>query len=141
MLVDTNILIYAINTTSPKRRAAQQFFQKEKRNLFLAHQNICEALRVLTHPKLPNPMSQREAMMAVSSISSAVSMVWPDYGTLEIALALIAKYRLTADHVFDAYLAGTALTHGITEVATDNERDFGVFEEITVFNPLVARGN
>lgn len=37
MLVDSNILIYAINSSSPKHRMAQEFLQTQANNIVIAH--------------------------------------------------------------------------------------------------------
>src|SRR3989344_1423572 len=120
MLVDSNILVYAINSVSPKSQKALKFLQDHIGNLELAHQNIFETLRVLTHPKFPHPMKPAEAILALERIMEACRIIHPDYRTHQIALELMKKYRLSSDKIFDGYLVATALANGITEIATDN---------------------
>ena len=60
MLLDSNILVYAINVRSPKNQVAQKFLQENLKELVVAHQNILETMRVLTHPKFPHPLSVRK---------------------------------------------------------------------------------
>ena len=48
MLVDTNILVYAINLSASKHELARNFLRNEFQNVVIAHQNILESLRVLT---------------------------------------------------------------------------------------------
>lgn len=137
MLVDSNILVYSINIPSPKHKKAQKFLQKNIGNLEVAHQNIFETLRVLTHPKFPSPMRINSALDAIESILRGCRIISPDYRTHRIALGLIKKYRLSADRVFDAYLAATALTNYIDTIATDNVRDFKKLPELTIINPFI----
>lgn len=141
MLVDTNILVYAINSASPKQKVAQQFLQEHKNHLYIAHQNICEALRVLTHSKFSHPMNERDAIKAISRITSSLTVIRPDSGTIDIALSVIMKYHLRANLIFDAYLVATVLTNDISVIATDNVRHFRIFEEISAINPFAARSN
>jgi len=141
MLVDTNILVYAVNSASPKQKMAQYFLQDQKSHLFVAHQNICEALRVLTHPKFFHPMTERNAIAAITRIASVLTIVSPDLGTIDITLALILKYQITSNMIFDAYLTATGLTNDIAVIATDNERHFRIFKEIMVFNPFAIQKN
>lgn len=54
MLIDSNILIYAINLDSPKSKIAQEFLKENLDNLEITHQNILESIRILTHPKFSN---------------------------------------------------------------------------------------
>lgn len=136
VLIDSNILVYAINNSSPKQQIAQHFLQTNIDHLVVTHQNVFESLRVLTHPKFQIPMSSADAIAAVSVITDHCRIIAPDYETLELALALVKKYRLTGDKIFDAYLTATALSMGVTAVATDNTRDFSPFEEINTINPF-----
>src|ERR1035437_3026977 len=94
ILVDSNILIYAINRSSPKHLAAQEFLQENIGKFVLAHQNILESLRVLTHKKFAHPMTPIEASAAVSNISDACRIITPDRTAYHLALRLISKYGL-----------------------------------------------
>ncbi len=136
ILIDSNVLVYAINSSSPKHTAAQAFLQAHNGHMVLAHQNIFETLRVLTHKKFPNPMAVNDAVRAINSIAQHCHIVAPDQGAHHITLALMQKYGLGGDKIFDAYLAAAALSAGITTIATDNTKDFQLFEGITLLNPF-----
>lgn len=137
MLIDSNILVYAINRRSPKYKVAQFFLQNNIENLEVAHQNILEALRVLTHPKFPSPMKIQDALKAISSITKTCRVIHPEEKTRYITLLLIEKNKLISDQIFDAYLVATALSNGINTIATDNIRDFKKFKEIKLLNPFL----
>lgn len=141
MLIDTNIIIYAINKSSPKHARAKQFLTQEQNNLVVAHQNILEALRVLTHAKFASPMSFSAAETSVTAITNAATIIVPTEETIAIAIALMHKYTRAANRIFDAYLVATMLTHDMKRIATDNERDFTMYEEIAVLNPFRVSGN
>lgn len=136
ILVDSNILIYAINDSSPKQTLAQDFLRANIGRLFVAHQNVFESLRVLTHSKFQTPMPSNDAIAAVNAITEHCRIIAPSYETLEIALALVKKHALSGDKLFDAYLAATALSVGVMAIATDNTKDFLPFEEINTINPF-----
>ena len=136
MLIDSNILVYAINVSSPKHTTAQKFLQENIEKLVVAHQNIFETIRVLTHPKFPTPLSTADALEAVKRISVACRIIAPDYKTHNIALELIHKYNLKADQVFDAYLTATAISNNVMTIATDNVKDFKKFN-LNLLNPFV----
>lgn len=138
MLLDTNIIIYAINTASPKHTKAQQFIREYQSKLAIAHQNIFEALRVLTHPNFPSPLTVPKAIQAVENIAEALHIIFPTFETHHLATELIKKYHLTADKVFDAYLVATAITNGIETIATDNTKDFQLLTEVETHNPFLT---
>lgn len=135
-MIDSNILVYSINISSPKHKKAQDFLKKNIGKFAVAHQNIFETLRVLTHPKFPNPMKTPDAIKALEPILKAGDVISPDYKTHQIALELIKKYNLASDKVFDAYLVATCLSSSIDTVATDNVKDFKIFPQIRVINPF-----
>lgn len=136
MLIDTNIIIYAINADSSKHKAAKAFLEESRANLEVAHQNILEGLRVLTHPKFAAQMSSKQAMEAILSITSVCKLISPQHQTIYIALELIKKYKMSSDQVFDCYLAATALSNSIDIIVTDNVKDFKKFKEIKILNPF-----
>lgn len=138
MLVDSNILVYSVNSSSPKHRKAQNFLLRNLGDLEAAHQNIFETIRVLTHPKFPSPMKIDDAISAVENLLTGLTIISSDYRTHRIALELIKKYKLSSDKVFDAYLVATALSNDIETIATDNTKDLQKFAGlINAFNPFV----
>lgn len=137
MLVDTNILIYAINADSPKHKPAKQFLSENKENLLISHQIIFEAIRVLTHPKFSQPMTPKSAVKSISAIVEVCQKIYPNQETYYLTLELIKQFSLSGNRIFDCYLAATAITNGVYEIATDNTKDFKKFIEIKIINPFV----
>jgi hypothetical protein len=135
-LIDSNVLIYAINSASPKHKAAQAYLQEHIGQMALAHQNITESLRVLTHKQFSHPMAPDKAIKAINNIAEHCHVIAPEQGAHHIAIALMQKYKLGGDKIFDAYLTATALSAGITTITTDNTKDFLVFQEISIINPF-----
>ena len=136
MLIDSNILIYAINIASTKHEVAQKFIKNTKENFAIADQNIFETLRIITHPRFPKPMEPKAAVNAISRLVESFQIIIPNPKTQFLAFQLIDKFEIRGIRVFDAYLAATALSNDIDTIATDNVRDFKVFSQITVFNPF-----
>ncbi len=139
ILVDSNILIYAINTSSPKNRLAREFIKTSFRNsqLYLAQQNITESLRILTHKKFPHPWPIEDAVNQISKFTDKVLIISPNIKTLFYFLEIVKKTKITGNKIFDAYLAATALSNNIDTIATDNIKDFSIFKEVKVINPFI----
>lgn len=136
MIVDSNILVYSIDKLSTKHKQAQKFLQENLGTLEITHQNIFETLRVITYSKFPNPMKIEDALDAVEQILRVCDIICPNWKTQSLAIELIKKYKISSDMVFDAYLAATALSNGIYEIATDNTRDFEKFKQLKIINPF-----
>jgi len=135
MLIDTNILIYSLNADSPKYAAAQNFLKKHKEDLEITHQNILEAIRILTHTKFPDPMDPKQAVEAILKIAESGRIISPNFRTVLVSLEFTKKHSLVGNRIFDAYLAATALTNGVDVIATDNVKDFQKFP-IKIINPF-----
>lgn len=136
MLVDTNILIYAVNKDSLRNKQAKKFLKENQGKFIVAHQNIIEAIKVLTQPKFSKPLEPKLAIEAVLKITEGCQIIAPKPGTEFIALELIKRSRLSGNRIFDAYLAATVLSNGVETIATDNVKDFSKITEITVINPF-----
>lgn len=136
MIIDSNILIYAINADSPKHKKAQTFLRENLEELEITHQNILETVRVLTHQKFSKPMGLKSALTAIQAIARFCRIISPTPTTYYLWLELVKRYALTGNRIFDAYLAATALSNGIDVVATDNVLDFKKFKGLTVINPF-----
>ena len=136
ILVDSNILIYAFNISSPKHKKARKFLEINFNELVLAHQNILETFRVLTHPKFPKKINSKELLNAIDNITKAIEIIYPGSQTYYLTLELIKKYSLKLDLVSDAYLAATALSNNVNIIATDNVGDFKKFNELEILNPF-----
>lgn len=141
MLVDTNILIYAINSHAAQHVMARDFLRKEFSRLVIAHQNILETLRVLTHPTFPSPVSQEDAINIADHVVRSFHVISPTQETFILFWSLLKKYPHVSNRIFDVYLIATALSNGVRVIATDNDRDFRIFTEITVVNPFARLNN
>ena len=136
ILLDSNVIVYALNNSSPTHAKSQEFIRENVKNLCLSHQNILESIRVLTHPKFSSPMSPRKANEAVWEIAGALKLITPNQEALFLVRELINKYNLKGNKIFDAYLVATAMANEIFSIATDNIKDIQVFEEINPVNPF-----
>ena len=136
ILLDSNIIIYSLNKLSPKCMQAQGFIVENQSNLVVAHQNINETLRILTHKTFPSSMTSGQALKAVDGILLGLEIINPLPVTYNIVKELISLYKLKGNTVFDAYLVATMLSNDINHIATDNVKHFKLFKQIKVVNPF-----
>lgn len=80
-------------------------------------------------------MPVKDAIDAIERIMKVSKIITPNYMSHHIALEFIKKYELKGNRIFDAYLAATAISHGIDEIATDNEKDFKIYP-LVIINPF-----
>ncbi|MBD3365760.1 PIN domain-containing protein [candidate division WWE3 bacterium] len=131
-LLDSNVLVYAVNAKSDFHGEALQVYNQLELGLFkgiVAHQNVLEATRVLTHGKYKETLSPSVALERMAPVLSLCRIVHPGYHSWRIVSELITKYDLKSNMVFDAYLVATMLTNDIHRVVTFNSTDFELFSE------------
>lgn len=140
MLVDANLLLYAVDREAAEHEAAAAWFTETlrgQRRVGLAWSTIGAFLRISTHPRIyQRPLS--------SDVATGFVADWLDAGPVWIPPATpmtFAQYRSITDQVSvtgnlvpDALLAALALEHGLTVMTTDT--DFGRFDGVPFTNPL-----
>jgi predicted nucleic acid-binding protein len=141
-LLDTNIIVYAADTSSP-------FHQNSKNirdNALLGNIEVCvcpqvlmEFFAILTDSKrVKNQRAPEEVIAEMEKNLSSkknISMIYPKRDTLPKTIELLGKYNLKRQTVFDAQLVATMLSNNVTRIYTYNQDDFLKFEEIEVLLP------
>ncbi|MDC8446957.1 MAG: type II toxin-antitoxin system VapC family toxin [Nitrospira sp.] len=143
ILVDANLLIYAIDTSSPQhpaaRRCIEQLFSS-RADVGLAWIVILAFLRLTTHPAvMRHPLSTESALSYVDDWLNlpSVTLLAPGSGHWAIFRRLMKMAHPTGNLTSDAHLAALAIEHGCEIYSTDS--DFNRFHGITHINPLVTR--
>jgi hypothetical protein len=142
MLVDANILLFAVDETSPFHRSAAGWLEDRlngSRRVGLPWQTLGAFLRISTHPRAAeHPLSPAEAWSFIKEWLAA-DVVWiplPTEHHAEVLGSLVTGYQLRGNLVSDAQLAALAIEHGLTLCSADT--DFARFREIRWENPLQA---
>lgn len=140
MLVDANILLYAVDETSPFHERARDWMEETlngSRRVGLPWASLTAFLRIVTNPRaLADPLAPAEAWALVDAWLDAPT-VWvptPDRGHREILGRLVGDLDLRANLIPDAVLATLCIEHGLEMVSADT--DFARFTELTWHNPI-----
>ena len=140
MLVDANILLYAVDEESPFHVPAKAWMDEAlngPRRVGLPWMSLTAFLRISTNPRaLVHPLSAGEAWELVEDWLDAPS-TWvpgPGRGHRAILGRLLGGLDLRANLVSDAVLAALCIEHGLQMVSADS--DFARFDEITWTNPV-----
>jgi len=145
--IDTNILVYALDSESPLHLKAIDFVNSALRGelkMGISPQVIGELYATITNPKkASHPLSPNEAIDVISPIWEAENIrgIFPKQETLELTLSLVKRYQLKSLDFFDAQIVATMLDNGVTTIYTVNEDDFAIFKEIKAVNPLKPLSN
>ena len=140
MLVDANLLIYAVDETAPEHRRAADWLTSQlngDRRVGLPWESLNAFLRITTHPRASSqPLRPSEAWRFVHDWLS-VDLVWIPVATrrhADVLAGLLDRYRIAGNLVPDAHLAALAIEHGLEICSADT--DFARFSEVRWRNPL-----
>lgn len=139
VLFDSNILIYAHDTSSPFHEKSMQAIKSSLKfeDVFFSTQNYLEAFRIWTQ-KIPKPITGKQAWQIIQYYlsHSSITTIYPSIKMVSKLHELTDKYEISGVHIFDAQLVATMLEHNVKTIYTENIKDFIKFKEISVVNPL-----
>jgi uncharacterized protein len=140
MLVDANLLLYAVNEDDARSAVARDWLTEQlngNRRVGLPWLSLGAFLRISTHPRAwVQPLSAATAWSLVDDWLSAPAAWVPNPGDRHPAILaeLITRHELTGNLIPDAMLAALAIEHGLSVCSADS--DFARFDEITWTNPV-----
>ncbi len=139
MIIDANLLLYAVDSKSPHHRVASDWLEQTMtgpRRIGLPWQTIGAFLRIVTHPRVTaNPLDSSTAWRFVRDWLAQPQVWIPPAGerTSQILGDLLAG-GVTGNLIPDAQLAAIAIEHGVA--VASNDSDFARFGQCRWFNPL-----
>lgn len=139
--VDTNVLLYAADESSPRHEAAAGLLAELAGGtplVYLFWPTLLGFVRVATHPNVfRDPLTHQEAADAVERL-----LARPNVQVVGEGERFWASYRRAVEAVDprgnlvpDAHLVGLMNEHGVTTIWT-HDRDFRKFDGITVRDPF-----
>jgi toxin-antitoxin system PIN domain toxin len=140
MLLDANLLLYAVHKGTPQHRATSAWLTEQlngTRRVGLPWLSLGAFVRISTHPRaFERPLAPATAWERVTDwLSSPVAWIpqpGPEYSrTLG---ELITTNEVSGNLVTDAQLAALAIEHGVTLYSTDT--DFARFSKLSWVDPL-----
>ena len=140
ILVDANLLIYAIDRDAPHHRKARLWLESVLSNtasVGLAWIVLLAFLRVTTRSQvMRTPLTPERAIAYVDSwlAQPHVSLIGPGDNHWPILRHLLGASGTGGNLTSDAHLAALAIEQGFTIYSTDN--DFRRFAGLTVINPI-----
>jgi toxin-antitoxin system PIN domain toxin len=142
MLLDANILLYAVDEESPFFERASSWLVKQfngPTRIGLPWISLTAFVRLTTHMRaLERPLSPDEAWAFVERWLD-LDVCWtpnPTARHVEVFGNLVTKYQLSGNVVSDAHIAALAIEHGLTIYSADS--DFARFKEVSWANPVLA---
>jgi toxin-antitoxin system PIN domain toxin len=138
--IDTNILLYALNSDCEEHGAARSFLDEcaTRDDVVVAELVLVELYVLLRNPAvLSSPLGAPAAAAVCQALRrNARWGLVENAPVMEEVWRLAARSRVARRRIFDARLALTLRHHGVDELATDNVRHFDDFGFERVFSPV-----
>jgi uncharacterized protein len=140
VLLDANLLLYAVDATSPHHARAARWLESVlngSRRVGLPWQTVGAFVRIATHPRVTRePLTSDEAYTYVEQwLGCGPTWIPPvSERTAAILGDLLRETGVTGNLIPDAQLAALAIEHGLTVMSADT--DFARFAKVRWANPL-----
>ena len=141
-LVDTNVLVYAADTSSSFHESSRQLRDQGFRGevpLVVTPQVLMEFFAVITSPRrVTTPCSPEEARAEMEKYTRAnrLQKIYPNQATLEQTLDFMRQHpEVARQEIFDLYLVATMMANGVTRIYTYNQQHFTRFARLEVLTP------
>jgi toxin-antitoxin system PIN domain toxin len=142
MLIDANLLLYAVDRASPRHATASRWLEEQLnggRRVGIPWESLTAFARIATHPRASaRPLAPADAWRFVDEWL-AYPTVWiplPTERHAQVLGSLMATYQVAGNLIPDAHLAALAIQHGLDVCSADT--DFARFTEIRWVNPLAV---
>ncbi len=143
LLLDSNILLRAANSADTKHLLVLdllQQFTNEGQTLCITPQCLYEYYTVATRSVAKNGLgiSSDEARQDINDFLQLFVLISDTESTLAKWLDLLASYDVRGINAHDAHIVASMLTQHISRLLTFNIKDFNIYSEIQVIDPMGA---
>ena len=139
ILVDTNVLVYAVNIDAPRHessRALVEAVQAKRMHCVLAPQVLLEFFAIITDPRrVAKPLEPQAAREQVRLLGAIFPVLDRCRQALDYFQEALAEKNVTGGDVFDAFLVARMRAGGIASICTYNVKDFAGYKGIEARTP------
>jgi len=138
VLLDTNVLIAAVDRDRPGHLAARRLVESDPRALAITGQNLREFLVALTRPRANDGYGQTgpTAVAYWSEVSATLDSVEETRASRQLLASLVAGEKAVGKQVHDANLVAVAIEHGARAIVTASPRHFARFADLIEIEAL-----
>jgi len=140
--IDTNVLIYAHIPSMADHAATRKYLTERLEDpdtrLVVSPLVLHEFVHVVTDPKRFTPAVEMSDALSVARIylgRDNVECLAVGEPAMTKAFDLIERHQLGRRRIADALFAATLLDAGVETLVTCNEKDFAVFDDLTLIDP------
>jgi len=140
ILIDTNVIVYAINTDAPQHAASRALLeaaQVHKIKAALVPQVLLEFFAIVTDGRrVKKPLEPQSAWEQVKALRAILPVLDPGVKALDyLELELPDEVKVKGANIFDAFLVAQMRAIGASVLCTYNTSDFRHYQGIVVQSP------
>jgi toxin-antitoxin system PIN domain toxin len=139
ILLDTNVLVYAVNVDAPQHSSSLAVVQAAFDRHILAAvvpQILLEFLAVVTNPRrVTRPLDAAPAWDQVEILRANLPVLGLEPEALTTLGELVIAHRPAGRGIFDLFLAAQMRTHDIRIICTYNGSDFDRVRDVEAVTP------
>lgn len=144
ILVDTNVLVYAINVDAPQHHASYALIETVRNKqikAMLVPQILLEFFAVITdHRRVEKPLDSVTAWHEIEKFLAIFQISDPGALALEHLGKLLGETSVRGSDIFDAWLVAQMQAYGISTICTYNTSDLSKFP-VTAQTPEQVLGS
>ncbi len=140
--VDTNVLIYAHISSLADHTAVRRYLtaklESPDTRLVISPMILHELVHVITDPRRFSPAVEMSEALSVARTylgRDNVECLSVGESAMTKALELIDRHQLGRRRISDTLFAASLIDAGVETLLTCNERDFAVFDDLTLVDP------
>lgn len=130
VLLDTNILIYALDRSSAFHEKSVHIIENPGFELYITSKVVSEYFAVCSRLELDNSV----VLNFYRELRNNSSLIFPNDASIEVFETMLQKYRPKGTRVYDVEIASIAYSYNIDFLASFNVGDFGKIDEIKLLN-------
>lgn len=137
IILDSNVLIYAFDTTSPYNLKCSQIFNLPNIDLFITQNSLWELYRVMTSKAFVRTVTHADLLNIIEFYQNNLKILYPTQNTDFILNDLIEKYKPRSGQIWDMLILAIAMENDINTVYTKNVKDFPENKFIKIVDPTL----
>ena len=142
VMVDTNVLLAATDTSRHRHDAAVRLLNEDRRALSASPQNVREYLAVATRPIELNGLglSSVDAVANLGELLEGMDLVEEDADSADRLTEMVGAGLAIGEQVHDANIVAVAMACGAHTIVTDDRRHFARFADLITIETLDQDG-
>ena len=138
-LVDTNVLIYALDADAPQHPVARSLCEAARDGsvvLYVTSQILCEFYSIVTNARrVAKPQAPADALKALGDLLTFLHVLPIPATAAQGLMRLLQRHPVSGGDVFDLQIVATMQANGIERIYTFNRGDFEAVSGISVIEP------